>query len=126
MNSREFLKYIKNCEIDWNESEKSKLLFFINAVYEIEHWKETLEEKTEFQYLREFMLPNDYRKIILDLKSFRIKIFYKRLKEEQKRLKEVNTSVRDSQIIIKNFAVKQAKKLKLRISTDKEGKFLVE
>ncbi len=125
MNSKEFLKYIKNCGINWNEHQKCVLMNFINYVHEIEYWKKELKEKTEYQYLKEFMLLEDYKRIVLDLESYRTRIFYKRLKEKQKKLKEANTSSKDTGIIIKEYAIKQAKSLKLKISIDKQGKILV-
>ena len=125
MNSKEFSEYVNNCGINWNQHQKLVITSFINCVYEIEYLEDELKINDKYQYFKGFMLPEDYRRILLDLKGFRMQVFFKRLKEEKKRLKKVNTSTKDSFILIKDFAYKQAKQLKLKLSIDKKGEFIV-
>ena len=117
MNSNEFLKHVKGCGRDWTTTEKDWLMFNINGVQEIEHLKHELGVEEEFEYLHPFMLPDDFSRILDDVKVFRQKVLSKRITEKKESLKESNISERDYTIMMHNYTRQQAKKLKLNMDT---------
>ena len=72
MKTDEFIEYIKKDGFNFNKEEKEIISSYINAVKEIESIKKEFNDDAGPPYLKKFMIPQDYIRILKDLRNFRI------------------------------------------------------
>lgn len=122
MNSNEFIKYIKESNLEIEEYKLKELDVYIGAVKELEKLHYELEGSTGPPYLKKFMLIDDYMKILRDLKSCRIGIYYKKINEKIKYLDRLELEKENYKMILKEYEEEIAKNLKLKFYRNKENR----
>ena len=125
MKTDEFIEYIKKDGFSFNKEEKEIISSYINSVKEIESIKKELNDDTGQHYLKKFMIPQDYIRILKDLRQFRIKKFYKMVEEKKKYLNQLEVSKNNFDGILKEFEEECAQKLKLKIYRDRNNKIRI-
>lgn len=125
MKTDEFIEYIKKDGFSFNKEEKEIISSYINSVKEIESIKKELNDDTGPPYLKKFMIPQDYIRILKDLRQFRIKKFYKMVEEKKKYLNQLEVSKNNFDGILKEFEEECAQKLKLKIYRDRNNKIRI-
>lgn len=105
MNSKQFCEFIikKSIIKELTEVEKRRIEYFIDAVKEIEELNIELNGDIGPPYLKEFMLPEDYIKILRELKCLRSMKFCKLLIEKKKYLNKVELPKEEVDIICKEY-----------------------
>ena len=71
------------------------------------------------------MIPQDYIRILKDLRQFRIRKFYKMVEEKKKYLNQLEVSKNNFDGILKEFEEECAQKLKLKIYRDRNNKIRI-
>ena len=120
MDSKDFAEYIKE-DIgieNINKSDICILNFYINSVKEIEKINSELCEKNERSYFKKIMLPEDYVKILRDLRGARISKFLKLISEKEKYLKKLELPDDELKKTIRSYEKEYAKELGLKIGYD--------
>lgn len=125
MKTDEFIEYIKKGGFGFYKEEKEIISSYINAVKEIESIKKELNDDTGPPYFKNFMIPQDYIRILKDLRQFRIRKFYKMVEEKKKYLNQLELSKNDFNGILNEFEEECAKKLKLKIYRDRNNKIRI-
>lgn len=120
MNSESFVEYIKeDLGIEYiNKSDICILNFYIYSVKEIEKINSELGKKNEYSYFKKIMLPEDYAKILRDLRNVKISKFYKLISEKEKYLKQLELSDTEIKSAIKEYEKEYANSLGLKFGYD--------
>lgn len=122
MKTDEFIEYIKKDGFNFNKEEKEIISSYINAVKEIESIKKEFNDDTGPPYLKKLMIPQDYIRILKDLRNFRIMKFYKIIEEKKKYLNQLELSKEEYKKLYNYFEKEIAKELKLQIYYDRHKK----
>lgn len=122
MKTDEFIEYIKKDGFNFNKEEKEIISSYINAVKEIKSIKKEFNDDTGPPYLKKFMIPQDYIRILKDLRNFRIMKFYKIIEEKKKYLNQLELSKEEYKKLYNYFEKEIAKELKLQIYYDRHKK----
>ena len=118
MNSNEFVEYIESLDIKWKDTELNE---FVKIVKEIEDINSELYGNIGRNYFNKFMIPEDYVKILKDLKNVRISKFYNALREKKNYLNKLELSEKEYSNIYDDFERELAKKLKLKIYRNRKN-----
>lgn len=125
MKTNDFIDYIKKEDFSFNKEEKEIISSYINAVKEINGIKKELNDDTGPPYFKKFMIPQDYIRILNDLRKFRIMKFRKMVEEKKKYLNQLELSKNEFDGILKEFEEECAKKLKLNTYRDRNNKICI-
>lgn len=122
MKYKEYIEYITEQVSDLTESEIEEANFYIRAVKEIEDINEILENsEIKKDYYKKLMLPTDYKKILDDLLSYRVALFYNYSGRRKKELKKCKITEKEREILQKKYENKLLNQLKLKCYTNKYG-----
>lgn len=124
MNSDEFVEYIKLIK-QYIGEDLCYVNCYIRMVKAIEKIKDELGVKDDETYLKRFMVPEDYIKIIKELKYYKVRKFNKCIVEKKKYLNKLELSESEYTNILNSYIKKLSKLLDLEININKKGKIYI-